>query len=116
PYTLCFCCYQQQVLMLYRTFPPNARLWNGLGGKIEAGETPLSSIQREMQEEAGIDLIEASSLFFAGVVSWGLSGHDPEKGMYVFIAHLSPQQAKQVDSLQTPEGLITWKPLTWACD
>lgn len=102
--------------MLYRTFPPNAQLWNGLGGKIEADETPLSSIQREMQEEAGIDLMDASSLFFAGVASWGLVGQDPAKGMYVFIAHLSPQQAKQVDTLQTPEGLITWKSLTWACD
>lgn len=40
--------------MLYRTFPPNAQMWNGLGGKIEAGETPLASVQREVQEEAGL--------------------------------------------------------------
>jgi 8-oxo-dGTP diphosphatase len=116
PYTICFCCYQEQILMLYRTFPPHAQLWNGLGGKIEAGETPLASVQREMREEAAIDLAKVPSLFFAGITSWGLVGQDPVKGMYVFIAHLSPQQAEQVQTLNTPEGLIAWKPLAWVCD
>ena len=116
PYTICFCCYQQQILMLYRTFSPNAQLWNGLGGKIEAGETPLASVQREMQEEADIDLKEASSLFFAGITTWGLIDRDPVKGMYVFIADLSPQQAEQIHSLDISEGLIAWKSLSWVCD
>lgn len=57
PYTICFCCCEQRVLMLHRAFPPNAQLWNGLGGSIESGETPLRSVQREMQEEAGISCL-----------------------------------------------------------
>ncbi len=48
PYTICFCLHDDQVLMLYRSNPPNAGLWNGLGGKIETGETPLSNIHREV--------------------------------------------------------------------
>src|SRR5713101_3165187 len=115
-YTICFCCYQEDVLMLYRTFPPNVRLLNGLGGKIEADETPLASVLREMREEAGIDLLEASSLFFAGIATWGLTGYEPVKGMYIFLAHLSWQQAEQVHAINTPEGLITWKSLAWVCD
>jgi 8-oxo-dGTP diphosphatase len=115
PYTICFCCYQQQVLMLYRTFPPNAQLWNGLGGKIEGGETPLVSVQREMQEEAYVDLSEAPSLFFAGITTWGPMSRGPVKGMYAFIAHLSQYQAERVRELTTPEGLIAWKPLAWVC-
>lgn len=103
--------------MLYRTLPPNARLWNGLGGKIEAGETPLASVRREIREEAGIDLKEAASVFFAGIVTWGLTGHDALKGMYVFLAHLTEQQvAECISSCNTPEGLIAWKPLVWVCD
>lgn len=102
--------------MLYRALAPNDQLWNGLGGKIEVGETPLISVQREVQEEAGIDLREASSLFFAGIVTWRLTGHNEKKGMYVFIAHLSPQQAERIHTLETPEGLIAWKPLAWVCD
>ena len=102
--------------MLYRTFPPNAQLWNGLGGKIESGETPLASVQREMQEEAGIDLKKASSLFFAGISTWGLVDHNLVKGMYVYIAYLDQQQAERIQSLSTPEGLVTWKSLTWVCD
>jgi 8-oxo-dGTP diphosphatase len=90
-------------------------LWNGLGGKIEAGETPLASVQREVQEEAGIDLRDAPSLFFAGIVTWGMTDHEPAQGMYAFIAHLSDQQAKQVQAQQTPEGLLAWKSLEWAC-
>ncbi len=116
PYTLCFCCYEQQVLLLYRSFSPNAQLWNGLGGKIEVGETPLTSVRREIREEAGIDLKEAPSLFFAGIVTWGLAGQDATKGMYVFIAHLARQQAENIPSCNTPEGLIAWKPLAWVCD
>lgn len=102
--------------MLHRTFPPNAQLWNGLGGKIEVGETPFVSVRREILEEANIDLKQATSLFFAGITTWGLTNQEPVKGMYSFIAHLSRQQAEQVYSLQTPEGFITWKPLTWVCD
>ncbi len=116
PYTICFCCYQQQILMLYRNFPPNAQLWNGLGGKIEADETPLRSIRREMLEEAAIDLLESPSIFFAGIVTWASTGRASLKGMYAFIAHLSPQQAEQVHALTTPEGLIAWKPRAWVCD
>jgi len=116
PYTICFCGFEQRVLMLHRTFPPNAQLWNGLGGSIEPDETPLVSVQREIQEEAGIDLREASSLFFAGIVTWGQVGHEPARGMYAFLARLTRQQAEHVSSLNTPEGLVAWKPLEWVCD
>ncbi len=102
--------------MLRRTQQPNAHLWNGLGGKIEAGETPLACIYREMLEEADVNLREASSLFFAGITTWGLANRGPENGMYVFIATLSPSQAQRIRLLNTPEGQVTWKPLAWVCD
>jgi 8-oxo-dGTP diphosphatase len=102
--------------MLRRVNPPNAYHWNGLGGKIEIGETPIACVQREIIEESNIDLSQASSLFFAGIITWGLHNGNPEKGMYIFLAHLTRDQAEQIHELETPEGLITWKSLTWVCD
>lgn len=102
--------------MLQRAYAPNAHLWNGLGGKLESGETPLASIQREMQEEASIDLKAASRLFFAGITTWDLVDRCPDSGMYVFLAYLTHWQAEHIHTRQAPEGLISWKPLSWICD
>ena len=58
-YTICFCLRGDAVLMLYRDRPPFARHWNGLGGKIEPGETPLACVEREVLEESGLNLRDA---------------------------------------------------------
>ena len=101
--------------MLYREFPPNAHLWNGFGGKIEVDETPLASVQREIREEAGIDLLESPSLFFAGITIWEMPHSASIRGMYTFIAKLSQEQAEKIQFHQTLEGLIAWKQLEWIC-
>src|SRR5947209_6694962 len=103
--------------MLYRRNPPNAGRWNGLGGKIEAGETPLKNIQREIMEEAEIDLHQAQELRFAGLVIWSfLNDHTRAScGMYAFLARLAPDFSIWPDR-STAEGLLSWKALDWVCD
>lgn len=116
PYTLCFCLCGDQVLMLYRRKTPNAGRWNGLGGKIEDGETPLASLHREMMEEADIDLYSAQEVSFAGLVTWTFQGHTEHAGgMYTFLAYLPPDFPRGSDRL-TPEGLLSWKTVDWVCN
>jgi 8-oxo-dGTP diphosphatase len=118
PYTICFCYRGERVLLLHRRNAPNRHRWNGLGGKIEAGESPRQSIIREMMEEANIDLNAAPSFRFAGIVTWGSRGDRPDarRGMYAYLAELSPEQALWEGERQTTEGRLAWKTLAWICD
>ena len=71
-YTICFCISGSDVLMIRRKRAPNLNCWNGLGGKIEPGESALVNVVREMREEAAIDLIASTRLAFRGIVTWNL--------------------------------------------
>ena len=47
----------ERVLMLHRNQKENdyhRGKWNGLGGKLEPGESPLQGAKREFEEESGI--------------------------------------------------------------
>ena len=46
-YTLIFLMRGGDILMLQRRKPPNQGLWNGIGGRIEEGETPEQCALRE---------------------------------------------------------------------
>ena len=116
PYTICFLRRGSSVLMLLRRRPPNAGLWNGVGGKISPGETPLDCVRREVLEETGIDL-RSDVLRFGGVVTWasGMDPTGPSTGMYAFVAELSEGADRRAER-EVPEGLLAWKPLAWVCD
>jgi 8-oxo-dGTP diphosphatase len=117
PYTICFCVRGTQVLMLYRNKAPNAKRWNGVGGRIEEGEMPLASIRREVIEEAEIDLAQAEDLRFTGIVSWAV-GDDPTRpssGMYTYLARFAQDFPTWPDRSMN-EGLLSWKALDWVCD
>jgi 8-oxo-dGTP diphosphatase len=58
------------MLMLYRNKKENdenAGKWVGVGGKLEAGESPEDCLLREVREECGITL---SSYKFRGIVTF----------------------------------------------
>ncbi len=97
-------------MLLYRNSSPNKGFWNGLGGKLEPGETVIDCLYREIREEADIDL-SLAELYYTGVVCWNLSNGQWE-GMYSFVAHVSPEFYFSA-ARATREGYLVWKKLDW---
>lgn len=57
--TLCYLHHNNHTLMLHRIKKENdihVGKWNGLGGKLEAGETPEECVIREVREESGLNI------------------------------------------------------------
>lgn len=117
PYTICFCKAGDKILMLHRSRPPNQFLWNGVGGKIERGESIEESVRREVLEETGLDIQDALETRFVGVVSW-TGARDPSnenRGMYAYVVEF-PETAVTIGSRETDEGRLEWKPIHWMLD
>lgn len=103
-YTLCFVINNGQILMLLREKEPNQGLWNGLGGHIEAGETPLEACRREVSEECGLRLTQ---FHFGGILSWQ-SWDFPPGGIYLFTAQTQDRTVQA-----SHEGSVQWFPVEW---
>jgi 8-oxo-dGTP diphosphatase len=106
-YTLCFITQGSKVLMLNRFFKPNMGRWNGIGGKLEAGETAEQCVLREVWEEAGIKLEKVE---LTGTVTWTIA--EETSGMYVFMAELEAD-AHYAAPVAVEEGILDWKELVW---
>jgi 8-oxo-dGTP diphosphatase len=108
-YTICFIKRGNQILLLNREKTSGwMGSWNGVGGKIEKGETPYNSIIREVVEETGIKLLEAE---YKGDVTWENNGKD-FGGMYVFLAEV-PTNFEYKTPKKVEEGILDWKNIEW---
>jgi len=68
----------RSVLLIHRNTRPDDLhygKYNGLGGKVEAGEDVASAMQREILEEAGIAV---AAMALRGTISWPGFGKDGE--------------------------------------
>lgn len=118
-YTICFCRYlpDQKILLVKRAKKPNKDRWNGLGGKVEEfDENRRTSVDREVSEEADIDLNKARDVRFTGFVTWDTTKDDEQYmgGMYVFIADFDENVLFQ--ERETREGKLEWKDQSWVLD
>lgn len=107
-----------RVLLIHRNTRGQARdyhsgKWNGLGGKLEPGESPLEGARREFSEEAGVALTEGA-FECAGWIQFPLfKAHKGEDWwVTVFRARLSAAEAARVrvanEPAADPEGELHW--------
>jgi len=103
PIVLCFLIYKNQVLLIKRA--PAKKVypgkWDGIGGKIEPGETPLHACCREYLEETGLSLSRPSCCAVINVLD---HQHGVERLVFVFRADaFSGTQLHQ-----SVEGQLDW--------
>ena len=60
---------EDEVLLMHRHKEPNLGLWVAPGGKVEPGESPQETAQREMLEETGLHVTDLQLRSFCTEVS-----------------------------------------------
>ena len=95
-HTLCFIKRNEEILMLNREYDPVKGLWNGVGGKIEKGETNIDVEQNQIQ--------------FKGIIKWEDSSYSG--GMYVYLVELLNEFTYHTPK-KVSEGILDWKEVSW---
>jgi len=109
--TLCYVRNNGNTLMIYRNKKKNdvhEGKWNGLGGKLENGESPEECVIREVKEESGLD-IKCPRLH--GFLTFPL--FDGKDDWYVFVYSSDEFSGELIDS---HEGRLDWIPTNKVLD
>lgn len=94
--------------MLNREKAPIMGVWNGVGGKIEKGETPDEGAIREVFEETGLRVDTYTS---KGTLCWETSNGELD-GIYVYLYEVN-DGLKFETPKKTREGILDWKSIEW---
>ncbi|AZN40989.1 NUDIX hydrolase [Paenibacillus albus] len=109
-YNIGFIHRNDQILLLNREKSSWMGAWNGVGGKLEEGESTRDSIEREIYEETGIKSGDLR-ITFKGLVTWQVDA-DYFGGMYLYTAELAADYPYSTP-VKTDEGILDWKDIAW---
>lgn len=101
--TLCYLRKNDQTLMIHRVKKRNDMhrgKWNGLGGKLEPGESPEDCVRREVEEESGL-LVK--KMWLKGFLSFPGFANDEDWYAFVFVV---PDFEGQI--IESVEGDLEW--------
>ena len=101
--TLCYIFDGPNILMLHRNKKEqdmHEGKWNGLGGKVEAGESPETCAQREVLEESGLQVAHPK---LKGFITF--PNFDGQNDWYVFVYRFDDFTGELIES---PEGDLEW--------
>jgi 8-oxo-dGTP diphosphatase len=95
----------RQVLLIHRNRrpdDPHFGKYNGLGGKLDAGEDIIACLRREIREEANL---ECEKVVLRGTVSWPGFGKQGED-WFGFIFRIERWSGQPL--MENPEGTLEW--------
>jgi 8-oxo-dGTP diphosphatase len=101
--TLCYLRQSEKTLMIHRVKKVNdihEGKWNGLGGKLEPGESPEECVIREILVESGL---HATALHLKGFLTFPLFARNED--WYAFVFVIDEFAGELIDS---PEGDLEW--------
>ena len=101
--TLCYLKADGKTLMIHRIKKTNDMhqgKWNGLGGKLDPGETPEECAIREVREESGLIIADPQ---LKGVLTFPKFANNEDWYAFVFVARKF--QGHLIDS---NEGVLEW--------
>lgn len=101
--TLCYVRSNGQTLMIHRIKKAedmHAGKWNGLGGKLEPGETPEECARREIKEESGLTV---GSLQWKGLLTFPQFSKQEDWYAFVFVA-----DGFEGELSASAEGELSW--------
>jgi 8-oxo-dGTP diphosphatase len=94
-----------RVLLIHRNRrpdDPHLGKYNGLGGKLEAGEDVVAGMRREIREEGGL---ECERLVLRGTISWpGFGKHGEDWFGFIFRIDAWTGEPRA----DNPEGSLVW--------
>jgi 8-oxo-dGTP diphosphatase len=99
-----------RILLLNREKSSWMGCWNGVGGKMEPGESPRAAMLREIFEETGMDSFE--KLRFTGLLTWSTTEGTGFGGGYLYLAEIA-QEDEYPTPVKTEEGILDWKEFDW---
>lgn len=102
--TLCYLRSKGKTLLIHRNKREGDLFkdyWNGLGGKVEEGESPEDCVIREMKEESGLDIQNPQ---LKGILTFP-NNRDSGETWYVFL-YIAEEFSG--DLIETDEGELVW--------
>lgn len=103
--TLCYVKHAGKSLMIHRVKKANdvhQGKWNGLGGKLDPGETPEECVVREVWEESGLRIHNPE---LKGFLTFPGFANDEDWYAFVFVA-----REFEGELIESPEGPLEWIP------
>ena len=101
--TLCYLRMDGKTLMIHRIKKENDMhqgKWNGLGGKLNPGESPEDCVIREVREESGLTI---SDPLLKGFLTFPRFANDEDWYAFVFVARKIEGRL-----IESEEGVLEW--------